>query len=76
MWFMDFLVAILLRGTAWTREGGETAAGQSRLRAAHPSALTNPAQLLSNGRSGARAPPWALGTLLLGQHTEWALSAR
>ena len=31
--------------------------------------------MLSNGRYGAGAPPWALGTLLLGQQTEWALSA-
>lgn len=33
-------------------------------------------QLLSNGRYGAGAPPWALGTLLLGQQTQWALSTR
>ncbi|CAI9177592.1 unnamed protein product [Rangifer tarandus platyrhynchus] len=31
--------------------------------------------MLSNGRYGAGAPPWALGTLLLGQQKEWALSA-
>lgn len=50
--------------------------------APHPSALTNRAphegssQLLSNGRYGAGVPPRALGTLLLGQQTEWALLAR
>lgn len=63
-------------------QGAVVMAEHSGLPAApHPSALTDLAphegsrQLLSNGRYGAGAPPRALGTLLLGQQTEWALLA-
>lgn len=55
------LLATLLRGTAWTREGGGTVAGQSSLPTAHPSALTNLASAAEQRQVWSRSPslgPW------------------